>query len=529
MQHLPKSRNTSSYISTVSLVNQEHSEQHQQFLKTIDRLDIRVSWIIKRLLPLNIPDGFNGWAWLSTITEEEILHVHAVGPKRAELAFHTIQTLLTVSATTGEVTASEKALGVFVDRDLEQLIEHAHSLPRIPFEILSENMQALLIRLALFTEQSDISLGEIIQEFFPATLDKNSAAVRHLPNGSIIRLLFLPEVRKWLREQSALPDPHPQRFEIAAKIVLLALATDARWHPWILSETFQCDGADLRALLPHIQPQLSRKDMRRFSDYFSDLDVATAYVNGQSFNQLGASEGTTGEAVRRRLGRMGLTSAVAREIRRASDDNRMNEDHPEFAVTKERINSFVIAHPGCTLEEITEYLGWDVEPARSLLRDIEHLILGDVKPNAQHIRALERQIAAAVTSLQQAADYYSPLTGPIYDQLVRDGKIRGVSSQRMFQLFGTWTAACEAAGIEFRGTPDRDYERRWTDEDVLEWVSDYFLDLEFRGASHRYDEWRKQHQDRDDIPSAGSIRNYLSRSWDEVGILTLQQLRSTWN
>jgi hypothetical protein len=99
----------------------------------------------------------------------------------------------------------------------------------------------------------------------------------------------------------------------------------------------------------------------------------------------------------------------------------------------------------------------------------------------------------------------------------------------MFQLFGTWTAACEAAGIEFRGTPDRDYERRWTDEDVLEWVSDYFLDLEFRGASHRYDEWRKQHQDRDDIPSAGSIRNYLSRSWDEVGILTLQQLRSTWN
>lgn len=528
MQHLPKSRNMPSHISTVSLVNQEHSEQHKQFLKTIDRLDTRVSWIIKRLLPLNIPDDFNGWAWLATVTLDEILQVHAVGPKRAEQTFRTIQNLLAVSAP-GQNNGDTPLASHLIDHDAAQILAHLRALPPIPLSQIDSQLHSLLHTNDVVTENDTVTIADIVAAYFPVTRDSEWTHLRNQPFGPLIKMHLFPEIRVWLENSQDQFNNASYRHEIAAALILLGLAAETRWNPWVLTEMIQCDTATLQNAYQYIKPHLMKRDRARIEGYFTDLAVAHAYVNGQSFTELGAAEGTTGEAVRRRLGRMGVTSELARNIRRSSDENRMNDDHPEFASTKERINTYVLAHPGCTIEEISEHLGWDEEPGRSLLRDIQHLILRDVKPNAQHIRTTERQIAAAVTSLQQAAAYHSPLTGPIYDQLVRDRIIRGVSSQRMFQLFGTWTAACEAAGIEFRGTPDRDYERRWTEEDILEWVCDYFLDLEFRGASQRYDEWRKHHQDRDDIPSAGSIRNYLSRSWDEVGILTLQQLRSTWN
>lgn len=71
-----------------------------------------------------------------------------------------------------------------------------------------------------------------------------------------------------------------------------------------------------------------------------------------------------------------------------------------------------------------------------------------------------------------ALDGGEPLTGSFYD--IHRDREDSLSHARLLQRFGTWTAACEAAGVTPRGAnPGRTYTRNWSEEDMVGWVWRY--------------------------------------------------------
>ena len=112
--------------------------------------------------------------------------------------------------------------------------------------------------------------------------------------------------------------------------------------------------------------------------------------------------------------------------------------------------------------------------------------------------AIEREEALAevrrVASLREG----SGLSGQFYDQH-RSG---GVTKIRLIQMFGTWAAACEQAGVKAARAGRGSYTQKWDREDCLRWVLTYLRTTDSPSFS-RYDSWSRTE---DGAPSGGTIR-----------------------
>lgn len=91
-----------------------------------------------------------------------------------------------------------------------------------------------------------------------------------------------------------------------------------------------------------------------------------------------------------------------------------------------------------------------------------------------------------------------PLSGPFYD-LRRGGR---VSSQRVTQVFGTWSAACEAAGVQMAIGIRTHYTQAWSREACLRWVRTY-LDSTPKPTFVGFDAWLRN---REGAPSSSTVR-----------------------
>lgn len=116
-------------------------------------------------------------------------------------------------------------------------------------------------------------------------------------------------------------------------------------------------------------------------------------------------------------------------------------------------------------------------------------------------------------ALREASIYEFPLSAAAYSELLRVGQVTGPSVPLIGQRFGSWTNACAAAGV-VAGTPwNREYESKWSDEDLLQLARRYMLDPDAPSSAHRFDEWKRANAP--DGPSAQTLRNRFG-SWTEV-------------
>ncbi|MEO9222092.1 MAG: hypothetical protein ABI251_10025 [Mycobacteriaceae bacterium] len=79
------------------------------------------------------------------------------------------------------------------------------------------------------------------------------------------------------------------------------------------------------------------------------------------------------------------------------------------------------------------------------------------------------------------------------------------SSSRIIQRFGSWSAACAAAGLRTRAATRR-YRPRWDVEAVTQAVSQYLASPGASGSYAGYASWAKN---ADGVPSAQTVRNVL--------------------
>lgn len=109
--------------------------------------------------------------------------------------------------------------------------------------------------------------------------------------------------------------------------------------------------------------------------------------------------------------------------------------------------------------------------------------------------------------LREAASVVGePLTNTAYDAWQRTRE-NAASPALLIRRFGSWRAACEAAGV--RANTTRSTARRWSDDDLVAAVAAYLRDD--RGSSYAgYSAWAAT---RGDVPSGATLRQ--RGAWSE--------------
>lgn len=121
-------------------------------------------------------------------------------------------------------------------------------------------------------------------------------------------------------------------------------------------------------------------------------------------------------------------------------------------------------------------------------------------------------------ALRAAADLNpgALLTGPTYDRALKSGDITGPSRVLIIQRIGSWAAACEGAGVPYRGAR-RTYEGFDADK-VQTWLDRYGLDMVRANKPitfASYSAWAKGHTG---APSGSLIkaRMLVDTTWNQI-------------
>ena len=75
--------------------------------------------------------------------------------------------------------------------------------------------------------------------------------------------------------------------------------------------------------------------------------------------------------------------------------------------------------------------------------------------------------------LRLAASHQEPLTVQRYSDLRTLGLLNGPTPAIFNRAFGSWSAACAAAGIRSGKKLHSNYSRKWSDEELFDFVIEY--------------------------------------------------------
>ena len=198
-----------------------------------------------------------------------------------------------------------------------------------------------------------------------------------------------------------------------------------------------------------------------------------------------------------------------------------------------QISRYLQDKPGVTLEEIANALNAPLTDVTAAARPVDWLILGADELVQPTVRIESDAIVAsrdrARAALLAASLMAKPLSHQSYTALIREGRVKGPSVARIVQLFGSWTTACNEVGVT-SGEPLRsNYERTWTEDDLLNYVERFLRDTTFRGASHQFDQWRATVNHSEKVPSLGTVRNIVGGTWNDIRTQALRRMRAKWD
>lgn len=201
--------------------------------------------------------------------------------------------------------------------------------------------------------------------------------------------------------------------------------------------------------------------------------AVTLRAQGATLREIGEATGVTGEAVRLTLSKAGdaaPSSADVRAVRAAArhkeklhDITWLADANPHMSVTEiaKRTNAAV-----SEVRDVIGKAGW----TRPLGPYAERYAV-DAKAAAEKGLAQMAALCEAEPELTERG-----LAAPVYD--ARRGA--NVSSQRLAVYFGTWSAACRAAGVKPLDHPATGMKRAvWSDAQLWEVVGRYVDQADF--------------------------------------------------
>ena len=216
---------------------------------------------------------------------------------------------------------------------------------------------------------------------------------------------------------------------------------------------------------------------------------------------IGLRYGLTRERVRQIVLRLGGATVI--DVRRV----RLAKADVEAAAVTERIERDLEAHGASTLGAVAQRLSLSVDDVRS--RWPRHLQAMVVRERSRASLWSDDDIRSA---LQMAATFDYPLRAKPYDALLISGEVQGPSAVRLTQRFGSWAGACSFAGVETNKAPRDNYQSRWTDADLIDFVRQYLNTPGYTGSFYGYDQWRRA--EGIDAPSSGTVRRL--GAWSDI-------------
>lgn len=248
--------------------------------------------------------------------------------------------------------------------------------------------------------------------------------------------------------------------------------------------------------------------------------------SGQTLKQIGEKFNLSGERIRRLITDSGIS---VRELRRV--------DNSHLDKIASNVSSWILLHPGCTVNEILLEFELDQETFSSLKTQPKALALviqDEVKTKTNTFTKFTREemLAALRTAYEirnpmmgmYSVSQMQPLTGPYYEKLRKSGRISGPSLMRVLQVFGTWRKACSLADVVSVAPVRNEYELKWTRDELVSLLAEFLL----QSASHSvdaFDQWCRLDESR---PSSGTVRNQVG-PWSSSKREALLILRERWN
>ncbi|OAH63615.1 hypothetical protein AYJ66_11200 [Dietzia cinnamea] len=217
-----------------------------------------------------------------------------------------------------------------------------------------------------------------------------------------------------------------------------------------------------------------------------EAEMIRRALTGEEFSVIAQSFDVSREWVRQ---------VVKRHTGLGATDLKSIRDEARHQARVQQLKDLTDVHPGLPVDELAKQSG------------LTHREVARVLGPAEAARRRRTRTVSSATDRQVALDEIrrvaalcggSHLSGPFYDQHRRDG----VSSVRLIQMFGTWTNACEQAGVRGTRAVRGNYTQKWDREDCLRWVSKYLQTTE-KPSFSRYDEWSRTEEG---APSGGTVR-----------------------
>jgi DNA-binding transcriptional ArsR family regulator len=159
---------------------------------------------------------------------------------------------------------------------------------------------------------------------------------------------------------------------------------------------------------------------------------------------------------------------------------------------RDRLLAYVEENPGLSVEDLARELDMPKSTVSRYLRGTpQHKMVITRKKSDYTTYSDEQKIAA----LKEAWQMLTPeqqekgLSRSKYDELVGHRADRA-SSVTYVRRYGSWSVACEAAGIKASAARRSNYEREFEDADVVEGVRQ-FIEETGKTAFHEYAKWAK--------------------------------------
>lgn len=273
---------------------------------------------------------------------------------------------------------------------------------------------------------------------------------------------------------------------------------------------------------------------RRFTEEQPDRaqEIIALLNSEKTLQEIGNKFGISRERVRQIAKRHNYK---VRETRHTINQRKRNSAEQSEAKLVSSITSWVGTHPGCYLSEIASAIKVvDADVKKLCPQIVKRLVLdGRTRKGSDKYKTYTRdQILVALQKAYElrnpsmsmyAINETEPLSGPYYKQLREEGTVHGPSNSRILQIFGTWKAACEEAGVPSIEAVRDVYELRWTDEELISQIAEFISTTDLPSYK-RFDEWCRLNDSR---ASPGTIRNQIG-PWLESYELALRQLRRQW-
>lgn len=227
-----------------------------------------------------------------------------------------------------------------------------------------------------------------------------------------------------------------------------------------------------------------------------------ARLDGATYEEIGARFGVTRERARQIVNENhGPSTAEVRASRAARETLRREGVQSEIREALEVMGPL-------SVPEMSELLDRsETEVKRLWPADLKGLRIRQGK-SEQAWSDVEILLA-----IQRASIYEFPLTANSYRELVAVGQVRGPSLPRVGQRFGSWAAACEAAGVEHGQAWRDNYQSQWTDDELLGFVREYSSVSKASFSVQGYSSWRSA--ECPSAPSGMTLRNRFG-SWTEI-------------